>query len=75
MVVQGLQMIHDTSFFGGFTGSLLTNFREEYPKATILTFTCLSSVSPLDADIGDVSEHIQLIQRVHSTPLINSHHR
>lgn len=54
-------MIQDTSIFGGFSSSLLSAFREEHPKATIMTFACLSSISPLDANIGDVSCHNQLM--------------
>lgn len=50
-------MIQDTPSFGGFSNSLLSAFREEHPKATIMTFACLSSISPLDANIGDVSHH------------------
>lgn len=54
-------MIQDTSNFGGFSNSLLSAFREEHPKATVVTFACLSSISPLDADLGDVSYHVQLV--------------
>ncbi|KAG6380757.1 hypothetical protein JVT61DRAFT_5140 [Boletus reticuloceps] len=60
-IVQGVQMIQDTSTFGGFSNSLLCAFREEHPKATIMTFACLSSMSPLHANIGDVSYLIQLM--------------
>lgn len=60
-IVQGLQMIQDTSIFGGFSNSLLSAFREEYPKVSIMTFACLSSTSPLDANLGDVSYHNQLM--------------
>ena len=51
-------MIQDTSIFGGFTNSLLSTFREEHPKVTIVTFACLSNISPLDANLGDVSYRI-----------------
>lgn len=54
-------MIQDTSIFGGFSNSFLSAFREEHPKATIMTFACLSSISPPDANLGDVSYHIQLL--------------
>ncbi|KAF8559903.1 tubulin nucleotide-binding domain-like protein [Imleria badia] len=53
---QGIQMIQDTSIFGGFSSSFLSAFREDHPKATIMTFACLSSISPLDANIGDSSQ-------------------
>jgi hypothetical protein len=61
LIAQGVQMTQDTSVFGGFSNSLLSAFREEHPKATIMTFACLSSISPLDANIGDVSHHMHLI--------------
>ncbi|KAG9313940.1 tubulin nucleotide-binding domain-like protein [Chiua virens] len=58
---QGVQMIQDTSIFGGFSDSLLTAFRAEHPKATLLTFACLSSISPLDANLGDSSQIKQVL--------------
>ncbi|EIW74910.1 tubulin nucleotide-binding domain-like protein [Coniophora puteana RWD-64-598 SS2] len=45
--LQGLQMIHDTSTFGGFTSAFLNAFRDEYPKLSILSFPVLSEVDPI----------------------------
>ncbi|KAH0837910.1 hypothetical protein J3R83DRAFT_6141 [Lanmaoa asiatica] len=58
---QGVQMIQDTSNFGGFSNSLLSAFREEHPKATLVTFACLSTISPLDANLGDSSQIKQVL--------------
>lgn len=74
-IAQGVQMIQDTSVFGGFTNSFLSAFREEYPKATITTFACLSSISPLYANLADVSYRTQLIPHIHPTPAVNSRSR
>ncbi|KAF8131640.1 Misato segment II tubulin-like domain-containing protein [Boletus edulis] len=59
--LQGVQMIQDTSTFGGFSNSLLCAFREEHPKATIMSFSCLSSMSPLHANIGDSSQVMRVL--------------
>ncbi|KAF9225313.1 tubulin nucleotide-binding domain-like protein [Gyrodon lividus] len=50
---QGVQMIQDIPTFGGFSNSLLTTFRDEYPKATIMSFACLSHIAPNDVDLGN----------------------
>ncbi|KIK97683.1 hypothetical protein PAXRUDRAFT_135797 [Paxillus rubicundulus Ve08.2h10] len=50
---QGVQMIQDVPTFGGFSHSLLTAFRDEYPKATILSFACLSNIAPNDVNLGN----------------------
>ncbi|KAG2361555.1 Misato segment II tubulin-like domain-containing protein [Suillus spraguei] len=43
---QGLQMMHDTSTFGGFSHAFLTSFRDEFIKASTLNFSFLSGADP-----------------------------
>ncbi|KAG2044252.1 Misato segment II tubulin-like domain-containing protein [Suillus americanus] len=53
---QGLQMMHDTSTFGGFSHAFLTSFRDEFLKASTLNFSFLSGADPNHAGIDNVSE-------------------
>jgi hypothetical protein len=43
---QGLQMMHDTPTFGGFSHAFLTSFRDEFLKASTLNFSFLSGADP-----------------------------
>jgi hypothetical protein len=43
---QGLQMMHDTPTFGGFSHAFLTSFRDEFLKASTLNFSFLSGTDP-----------------------------
>ncbi|KAF8846005.1 tubulin nucleotide-binding domain-like protein [Paxillus ammoniavirescens] len=58
---QGMQMIQDMSTFGGFSSSFLTAFRDEYPKATILSFACLSNIAPNDVNLENSSQIKQVL--------------
>ncbi|EGO28775.1 hypothetical protein SERLADRAFT_434675 [Serpula lacrymans var. lacrymans S7.9] len=49
---QGLQVIQDTSTFGSFIGSMLSSFRDEYPKNQALTFALLSSTHTGHIDVN-----------------------
>ncbi|KAG1751844.1 Misato segment II tubulin-like domain-containing protein [Suillus lakei] len=53
---QGLQMMHDTPTFGGFSHAFLTSFRDECLKASTLNFSFLSGADPNHAGIDNVSE-------------------
>jgi hypothetical protein len=53
--LQGLQMMHDTATFGGFSHSFLTSFRDEFLKASVLNFSFLSGADPNHTDIDNVS--------------------
>ncbi|KAJ3476453.1 hypothetical protein NLI96_g11147 [Meripilus lineatus] len=50
--LQGLQVMNDTTSFGGFTHSLITSFRDEFTKTSCFTFPILSSSVPglIEAD-------------------------
>lgn len=52
---QGLQLCTDNASFGSFANSLLTAFRDEFPKHPTLTFAVLSDAAPGDLDVDDVS--------------------
>ncbi|KIJ66438.1 hypothetical protein HYDPIDRAFT_87038 [Hydnomerulius pinastri MD-312] len=58
---QGVQMMQDTPSFGGFSHSMLTSFRDEYPKATIVSFACLSSIAPNEVDLGESPQIKQVL--------------
>lgn len=51
---QGVQMMHDTATFGGFSHAMLRSFREEHRKTSIMTFALLSDVMPNMAETGYV---------------------
>ncbi|KAI0061973.1 tubulin nucleotide-binding domain-like protein [Artomyces pyxidatus] len=51
---QGVQLLVNTDSFGSFAHSLLTVFRDEFPKLPSLTFPILSDVVPGDIDVDDV---------------------
>ncbi|KAI0300473.1 Misato segment II tubulin-like domain-containing protein [Multifurca ochricompacta] len=51
---QGLQLCTDNASFGSFTNSLLTAFRDEFPKQPTLTFAVLSDAVPGDLDVDDL---------------------
>ncbi|KAG2078653.1 tubulin nucleotide-binding domain-like protein [Suillus decipiens] len=50
---QGLQMMHDTPTFGGFSHAFLTSFRDEFIKASTLNFSFLSGADPNHAGIDN----------------------
>ncbi|KAG0698563.1 Misato segment II tubulin-like domain-containing protein [Suillus ampliporus] len=50
---QGLQMMHDTATFGGFSHAFLTFFRDEFLKASTLNFSFLSGADPNHAGIDN----------------------
>ncbi|KAG1750528.1 Misato segment II tubulin-like domain-containing protein [Suillus paluster] len=50
---QGLQMMHDTATFGGFSHAFLTSFRDEFLKASTLNFSFLSNADPNHAGIDN----------------------
>ncbi|OAX33636.1 tubulin nucleotide-binding domain-like protein [Rhizopogon vinicolor AM-OR11-026] len=52
---QGLQMMHDTATFGGFSHAFMTSFRDEFLKASVLNFSFLSGADPNHAGIDNVS--------------------
>lgn len=43
---QGIQVTSDNGLFGGFTHSLLTAFRDEFPRLPSLTFSFCSDANP-----------------------------
>ncbi|KAF8271124.1 Misato segment II tubulin-like domain-containing protein [Lactarius quietus] len=51
---QGLQLCADNDSFGSFCNSLLTAFRDEFPKQPTLTFAVLSDAVPGDIDVDDM---------------------
>ncbi|KIM70065.1 hypothetical protein SCLCIDRAFT_502924 [Scleroderma citrinum Foug A] len=51
---QGVQMMYDTTTFGGFSHALLRSFRDEYRKATVMVFSVLSDIVPSNAEMGYV---------------------
>jgi hypothetical protein len=51
---QGLQLCTDNASFGSFVHSLLTAFRDEYPKRPTLMFAVLSDSIPENLDTEDV---------------------
>jgi hypothetical protein len=53
--LQGLQLCTDNASFGSFANSLLTAFRDEFPKQPTLTFSVLSDAVSGDLDVDDVS--------------------
>lgn len=52
---QGIQLMHDTASFGGFTNGFLTAFRDEFFKLPCLAFPLLSSSIPGSVDQDNVS--------------------
>ncbi|KAH7886241.1 Misato segment II tubulin-like domain-containing protein [Phlebopus sp. FC_14] len=58
---QGMQMTHDMPTFGGFSHELLTSFRDEHPKATIMSFAGLSDLMPSNVDLGDSFQTKQVL--------------
>ncbi|KAN0125798.1 Misato Segment II tubulin-like domain containing protein [Russula decolorans] len=51
---QGLQLCTDNASFGSFANSLLTAFRDEFPKHPTLMFAVLSDAVPGDLDVDDM---------------------
>ena len=51
---QGLQLCADNASFGSFCNSLLTAFRDEFPKRPAFTFAVLSNAVPGGIDVDDV---------------------
>ncbi|KAF8483626.1 tubulin nucleotide-binding domain-like protein [Russula ochroleuca] len=51
---QGLQLCTDNAFFGSFANSLLTAFRDEFPKQPTLIFAVLSDAVPGELDVDDM---------------------
>ncbi|KAL6308792.1 Misato segment II tubulin-like domain-containing protein [Sparassis latifolia] len=49
----GIQVMHDTATFGGFTDSLLTVIRDDFPKLPCLAFPLLSGATPGSFDVED----------------------
>ncbi|KAI6048054.1 tubulin domain-containing protein [Pisolithus marmoratus] len=58
---QGVQMMHDTATFGGFSHAMLRSFREEHPKTSIMTFALLSEDMPNMTQIGNVPHTRRII--------------
>lgn len=58
---QGVQMMHDTATFGGFSHAMLRYFREEHRKTSIMIFALLSEVMPNMAEIGYVPHTKKII--------------
>lgn len=58
---QGLQMMHDTSTFGGFSHAFLTSFRDEFLKASSLNFSFLSGADPNHAGIDNFLDTKRII--------------
>ena len=56
---QGLQLCTDNASFGSFANSLLTAFRDEFPKHPTLMFAVLSDAVPGDLDVDDVSSTLR----------------
>lgn len=54
--VQGLQIMNDTTTFGGFTHSFLTAFRDEFMKLPCWTFSMLSDCIPSTLNVDDVCD-------------------
>ncbi|EMD35050.1 hypothetical protein CERSUDRAFT_107070 [Gelatoporia subvermispora B] len=52
--LQGIQLMHDTASFGGFTNGFLTAFRDEFFKLPCLAFPLLSSSIPGSVDQDNV---------------------
>ncbi|KAI9441461.1 tubulin nucleotide-binding domain-like protein [Lactarius indigo] len=53
-LLSGLQLCADNASFGSFCNSLLTVFRDEFPKQPALTFAVLSDAVPGDIDVDDI---------------------
>ncbi|KAH8101289.1 tubulin nucleotide-binding domain-like protein [Cristinia sonorae] len=51
--IQGLQIMNDTSTFGGFTHSFLSAFRDEFTKLPSWTFSFLSDSIPVSLNVDD----------------------
>ncbi|KZT69422.1 tubulin nucleotide-binding domain-like protein [Daedalea quercina L-15889] len=49
----GIQVMNDTSTFGGFTSSFLTAYRDEFPKLSCLVFPILSHSLPFSVGADD----------------------
>ncbi|KAG1826205.1 Misato segment II tubulin-like domain-containing protein [Suillus subaureus] len=58
---QGLQMMHDTPTFGGFSHAFLTSFRDEFLKASTLNFSFLSGADPNHACIDNPPSALDII--------------
>ncbi|OJA08111.1 hypothetical protein AZE42_08038 [Rhizopogon vesiculosus] len=58
---QGLQMMHDTSTFGGFSHAFMTSFRDEFLKASVLNFSFLSGADPNHAGIDNSFDTKRLV--------------
>lgn len=58
---QGLQMMHDTPTFGGFSHAFLTSFRDEFLKASTLNFSFLSGADPNHTGIDNFIETKRII--------------
>ncbi|KAG1824274.1 Misato segment II tubulin-like domain-containing protein [Suillus variegatus] len=58
---QGLQMMHDTPSFGGFSHAFLTSFRDEFLKASTLNFSFLSGADPNHAGIDNFLDTKRII--------------
>ncbi|KAG2028302.1 tubulin domain-containing protein [Suillus americanus] len=58
---QGLQMMHDTPTFGGFSHAFLTSFRDEFLKASTLNFSFLSGADPNHAGIDNFLDTKRII--------------
>ncbi|KAF8491409.1 tubulin domain-containing protein [Gautieria morchelliformis] len=50
-LLQGVQLCMDTPSFGSFTVSLLSRFRDEYPKLPVLSFCSLSRHDPAEVNL------------------------
>ncbi|KAF8516278.1 tubulin domain-containing protein [Gautieria morchelliformis] len=50
-LLQGVQLCMDAPSFGSFTVSLLSQFRDEYPKLPVLSFCSLSWHDPADVNL------------------------
>ena len=61
--LQGLQLAYDTAASGAFTASLLTAFRDEYAKLSILAFPLLSDAMARPLDVDDVRSACLLVFR------------
>ncbi|KAI0261263.1 tubulin nucleotide-binding domain-like protein [Gloeopeniophorella convolvens] len=51
---QGLQLCIDNATFGSFADSLMTAFRDDFPKHPTMTFAVLSDSVPGDIDVDDM---------------------
>ena len=64
-ILQGVNLLSDSTSFGSFSVSLLTAFRDEFPKTPALVFPVLSNAVPPHVDADDVRVCDDLCEQYH----------